>query len=340
MSEQEGAYNPDVVKEREKQVTLALADLQIQFADKLFAKADKMEENSFAYFLDEQGVLLEGIREGIMQAQRDAQDPSAVKQEMDAIMARMDTIYEAKAPDWHGQIMSVLEEAEKKFPRQGVMDKPKHVGLIEYVPSTVPEAGLPFMGLKPGDSYLEIHLQEAYKNPSEPVTSGQLTRGFGKLAETIVKEMPATRGVTGYSWLMDTPIAKRLGFEIVPTAKGKRKGPAAWFQFLDKNGKLEKKRVEQLLREEKLPYEEKRGAIPVEAFLQRYLPAELRGKPIVLKEVRPDWKDPMMSAARHLGESWGSLKDAETFLAHEPEFVEALIQVSEREAFMQTLQGD
>lgn len=106
---------------------------------------------------------------------------------------------------------------------------------------------------------------------------------LSKVAEQIIDEFPQCAAVVGSSWLMDTPIAKRLGFTPIPEFKTPMNVYNAWLQLIDKNGQIDQNRLKKLMETGELPYRNTVGYIKTEDFLRSYLPKERRGV-ITLKE--------------------------------------------------------
>lgn len=110
------------------------------------------------------------------------------------------------------------------------------------------------------------------------------------MAEHIIDKEPETTAVIGKSWLLDTPLAGRLGFQQVEDNETKQNDFSTWLQFIDKNGEINQKRFNQFLKTEELPYKSTKAYMLIEDFLRRYLPENRRGK-VILKEVNSERKD-------------------------------------------------
>jgi hypothetical protein len=111
------------------------------------------------------------------------------------------------------------------------------------------------------------------------------------------------------SWLLDTPLASRLGFQRIEDNETKQNNFSTWLQFIDKNGEIDSKRFNQFLKTEELPYKSVKAIMLVEDFLKKYLPENRRGK-VILKEVNVDRKDfwfKLQSDAQSIKSEWDEL---------------------------------
>lgn len=143
--------------------------------------------------------------------------------------------------------------------------------------------GIEQFGFSPTDELMEIHIESAFKLDDQTVGIDRMKQELGRVAERIVDEFPQCAAVVGSSWLMDTPIAKRLGFTTLPEMKMPMNVYNTWLQMIDKNGQIDQKRLKKLMETGELPYRNTVGYIKTEDFLRIYLPKEKRGV-ITLKE--------------------------------------------------------
>lgn len=149
-------------------------------------------------------------------------------------------------------------------------------------------------GFKEKDSFVEFHVKDFYNTDEKNLGPGLIKNDLSIVAEYIVDVAPETRAVIGKSWLLDTPLADRLGFKRLEGDPIAQTNDATWAQFIDKNGQIDKKRFNEFLDTGELKYKGVRGYIKTEDFLKRYLPENRKGK-INLKEVNEDrvefWKN-------------------------------------------------
>lgn len=144
-------------------------------------------------------------------------------------------------------------------------------------------------GFLANDSVLEIHIKPAFRAERGKIQLGDIERGFERVANQIVNRDRSAKAVVGCSWLMDTPIAKRLGFVQVPEAELPLNDFSTWFQFVDENGQIHQDRVNKMLETGELPFRNMLGYAPTEDFLRRYLSEERKEQgPVVLDELIPE----------------------------------------------------
>ncbi len=180
------------------------------------------------------------------------------------------------------QIYNYIAVNLAKFPVEAEKNENESCGLIYFQLTKAREAETEF-DLKAGDDFLEIHFSPAFTQSKDPKPN-ELRQWLAQLAEVIVSKYPQTVAVTGSSWLFDHPIMKRLGFTVKPESEKPQGGGSYWNQLIDKDGQIDSKRFDFLLKNGELPYKKAAGIIMTEDFLRRYLPADKRGT-IILKRV-------------------------------------------------------
>lgn len=132
---------------------------------------------------------------------------------------------------------------------------------------------------------------EDFYNTGEKSLGSELVKSdLGVVAEHILDKEPETAAVIGKSWLLNTPLASRLGFKKIEDDTTKENDFSTWLQFINKNGQIDQKRFGEFLKTGEIPYKSTKAYMPTEEFLKRYLPQNRRGKAI-LKEVNADRKD-------------------------------------------------
>jgi hypothetical protein len=146
--------------------------------------------------------------------------------------------------------------------------------------------------------------EKKYENPEINIFS---SKSLEKLALKIVDEFPETKVIIGQSWLLDTPIAERIGFKIYRKKDSIGQGPSFWSQFINSKGQLDSKRVNKFLETGIPPYRVAIGFIKTEDFLRKYLPKERKGK-ILLKEIDPNFNlkklEENMLSLKEVGKMW------------------------------------
>lgn len=269
--------------EHGKELNSKLTEAQLIFADALTQKGP---DRKFSSVLNEKTALITNLRKRFSDFQKiPFQSEEAEAYAKDAI-ARIDSLYEEGSPDRLEKISELLKAEEIKFPFPPNTDE--KIGPFEYNFSNL--EGLEKYGIDPEDLLFELHVDDLYKSGKEPSVSG-LKEQLGKIAEFILKSHPATKAVIGTSWLMSRPLAKLLGFKITEK-ETPQNNMNVWRQFVDKEGQINQKRLEEAIKKGGAPYPSRLGYMTTEDFLRRYLPSGERGE-IILKELRPEIKEKM-----------------------------------------------
>jgi hypothetical protein len=185
------------------------------------------------------------------------------------------------------------------------------------------------------DVCISVHLEPLYKTIKQKSENDTIspTKYLNELAVQIVDSCPEAKAVIGYSWIMDTVIAKKFGFTVYENENLDTSG-AFWSQFISRDGKIDRKRVDQFLNTGTPPYKVKAGLIKTEDFLRKYLPKERRGK-IQLKERIPGIAEQINKEEIILGE----IKDRWDFL-NESNIVKIVSQCQIYKEFFKTASGN
>ncbi len=138
------------------------------------------------------------------------------------------------------------------------------------------------VNINESDVFIAIHLQGVFFQKDENIKNIFSSNSLQKLAIEIVDNYPEAKAILAKSWLMDTPIAKRIGFSIL----GKPSKRIFWGQFLDSDGQINEARISQFLETGKPPYAEVDAFFKTEDFLRKYLPKERQGEINSLKKVK------------------------------------------------------
>ncbi len=158
-------------------------------------------------------------------------------------------------------------------------------------------------------SVMQLHLDPLYETKYGNNESISFSESMSKIATSIVDRFPQVSVISGESWLLDTKLAKAIGFQNIKE-ESFASGPKFWWQFLNKDGTLNKEKVEQLLKTGIPPHKVVKGIIPVMDFLKKYLPADRRGE-ILLKERNPsfNWElfEKERAALRKLYRNWDAI---------------------------------
>ncbi len=176
--------------------------------------------------------------------------------------------------------------------------------------------------IKKSDTCISIHLEPLFKKTLNNADTNLFSSGsLEKLAVQIVEKFPETKAIIAESWLMDTPIAQRIGFKIYKRENYSRHG-SFWQQFINQAGQIDNERVKKFLETGQAPYRIALGVIMTEDFLKKYLPKEQKGK-IILKELKPDFeseKEEEENRLRKIKTEWNNIteKDIDDIIANCP----------------------
>ncbi|MEI8270218.1 MAG: hypothetical protein WCG45_02520, partial [bacterium] len=158
------------------------------------------------------------------------------------------------------------------------------IGLIDFGMDSNLGNILPGSGISDEDICMQIHFEDFFKQQNSDVKNLFSSNSLEKLALEIVEKHPETKAVVGKSWLMDTAIAKRIGFKVYNRNFDIKENIGSfWGQFVDSNGQIKNNDVLKFLETGEPHYKIAAGAIMVEDFLGKYLPEERKGR-ISLKE--------------------------------------------------------
>lgn len=155
------------------------------------------------------------------------------------------------------------------------------------------------VGFSKLNSFIEIHMEKFYLSGEKNLSIDLIKKDLGVIAERIIDKEPEVAAIIGESWLLDTPIAKYLGFQRIDNKKSPVNDFSTWMQFIDKNGQIDQKRFNQLLESGEPPYKCVRAYIKTEDFLRKYLPEDRRGK-VILKEIVPERRNFFLERSSHL----------------------------------------
>lgn len=309
------ASNPEQHGEGiEKQLT----QLQILFCDRLYQqyrnecrKNGKPIEKTFSDILEKQEAYYAGdLRMSVTaQSAGDLNDGElsglVAKKHYVNVNKLYDKLPEAKTDDNSPEYLrdragelkiltdyseAELERARNEFPDKWreMHERPKNeegqienrAGIIDfnslkepYIPDISQiEAALRKEGFSELDGFLQIHLPSQFGAETK-INPRTIKESLTSLAEKIIDKHPETHAVIAVSWLLSHPIFQRfIKMKIIG------EGSINWRQLIGNNGQIEQARVKEFFSTGRMPYRNLIGYIPVEKFLQEYLPAERRGE--------------------------------------------------------------
>lgn len=186
-------------------------------------------------------------------------------------------------------------------------------GLINFDIKSVKE-GVECFGdfcIDEGEVYMLIHFEDLYKQKGDGEKNLFSSGSLEKLAINIVDKFPETKAIVGESWMMDTPIAMRIGFKVSRNISDTRLSSQFWGQFIDSEGQVNSARVSKFLETGDPPYRTAIGVMKTEDFLRKYLPPDRRGK-IILKEVKPDFEEQLAEEREiisNIKENWDKITE-------------------------------
>ena len=193
--------------------------------------------------------------------------------------------------------LPVISEVKTDESKEVIDKKPHQAGLINYGERmikesdyAVPKEVLEKYNIDKKDSCIIIHLKALFKQKFDNKNSNNIfsSGSLKTLAQQIVSDYPDVRLILGKSWLMETPIAKKVGFNVYEK-NSKLFGEGFWGQFVDQNGQLNEERANYLLENGRPPFKVSEAYIPVEDFLKKYLPEEEKNS-VVLKKYNKDFE--------------------------------------------------
>ncbi len=160
------------------------------------------------------------------------------------------------------------------------------------------------------DKAMEVHIDNFYSSNNEVLGADLIKSDLAIIATNIVDSNPEAVAIVGKSWLLDTPIAKKMGFRVVENQKeDTANNMSVWLQFIDKNGDIDQKRFNKFIQDGEPPYKSVVAYMPVEDFLKKYLPEDKKGK-IKLKKInkeKADFWEEIKNESQKMKDSWEKL---------------------------------
>lgn len=135
-------------------------------------------------------------------------------------------------------------------------------------------------GINKGDSCISIHFKDLVdqKNKDDSVSNIFSNESLSALAVQIVEKFPETKAIIAHSWIVGSPIGKRMKFTVVKEHKEVVSDSRFWGQFVDDKGKIKEDMIQEFLRTGIPKYLITDGFIKTEDFLAAHLPNDKRGK--------------------------------------------------------------
>lgn len=336
---------PNVV-EHENELGKQLSMLMLAFAEKKYQQEKELNpEVKISDIIENNTDLFFGL-ENAMRYERNI-STNEINTWKEDFKQKIDTVHE-QGGDWILLVRNLFDEETNKYQTAREEQPPKEfAGAINYN-LRAGEHGLEEYGFDRNlDQALEIHLEQLFKHPDKKLTTREILDSFTQLAEIVVDKFPQVKVIIAESWLMDHPLFKKLGFQITDKPSDIRTA-SHWLQFVDKDGQIDQKKVAELLQTGEFTYHSRVAYFPIMDFLTKFLPNERRGKPIILKDLKPGFKESskeIETEGKKFSESWLklSLEDLDNFKESFPmlsslmekldlfeEFITALKRMKER----------
>ncbi len=317
-----------------------LSDVMFLYAEKLM---EETGNENFGDILYKNSPLFNKLQDRYSLARHNDATLPSTWEYMQKIEEQVNQIHSDHAKNWQQEIKKLIDEAENQWPplptKEHEHDPNMSAGLIKYNP----KSDLPWAhtaGYSNEDEFIDVHFEPFFKSGKADLNDQDVFQSLSKLAEIIVDKYPQTRAVIGTSWLLSHPRTQILGFHPVDSPIPQN-GMHVWLQFMDRNGQINERRVKQLLEAGQMPYPAAAGYIPIEEFLEKFLPLERRGE-IHLKEIGPEYKHmrrEMNEELEKLRNDWdsGQISDAKQYLEGTALVKKYLLQAGVLENFLSIL---
>ncbi|MFA6131541.1 MAG: hypothetical protein WC702_00530 [Patescibacteria group bacterium] len=338
-------YTPSPIEaadkvEHEKKLEKELLKIQILAGKMVWNKARaEGKDISFSKAFEEQSDFFSKLfREIVIDRSEEETD-----QILDEAKTRVNEAFDNGHDQWLDRVAEVFDNLLEQwcYKKENTNRKERAAaGSISYGLKAGPPELEPF-GIDSDDEVLELHLEEIYKREQKVGVKKAVLQDLQNLAVAIVDRMPQVKAVTGFSWLMEHPLVKQIGFQTIEGPSHGSRGGSTWLQFVDRNGNIHEQRLKQFLETGELPFKARFGFIPVVDFLQRYLPAERRGQ-IILRENRPGWREAkklFYDAFQGIKDRWSdlSVEELKSLLEHEQSALAVLEEIGIKDQLVDLL---
>ena len=274
------------IENQERDLKEKLLSFQIKYCDKLWKKEipfpdGNIEQMTFENIMNRYSDISGEIHN--VYVKRTGKVPFGKDEEFEEIsnkiLMEIHRTYDESSTTQPEPILSIIDNVIKTLPENQIDEKSEdereilRVGLLRYEirPGLRGLEGLAQSGIKEEDECIMIHLDPLYKQKASGVTES-LSESFEKLAEKIVTQYPQIKAVIYESWIVDSPMGKRIGFHEFPSQfENFYHGNTFWGQFYNQNGEVNQKRMGQFLDTGKVPFIVKGGYLTTKEFLEKYL---------------------------------------------------------------------
>jgi hypothetical protein len=209
--------------------------------------------------------------------------------------------------------LSKLVNNKEKYNKKEIDQK---IGLIHFNQTEAMNEYTKF-GINEGDDCISIHFKDLIKQKNEDNTINNIFSGdsLSKLAVEIVNKYPQTKAILVQSWIVGSPIGKRIGFTETKKINDVVQDTRFWGQFINDKGQINKERMQKFLNTGIPDYYITDGFIKTEDFLKKYLPNKNRGI-IKLKDLSSKakkFREDINKISRETKEKWETCSFEELF---------------------------
>lgn len=326
------------VEIHEAELKKKLVSVQLSFADRKFSELSKGNKDiNFSEVLEKYTAVGTELEKAYYRKFAGSYKEEEHKEYIAVITQQINHVYKASPEGGVERVYrTITEEIDRLESLMSAEEKRQEPERDALYAKEEKRAGIFNYGFDSDqfDSNIEIHVQKFFKQGIDKFGPEALADSFQKLAVDIVDKYPQVGKISGHSWLMSHPLMRRLGFKITEKDQEEKmlQAPQAWWQFMDKGGQINAKRLQEFAQSGELPLPVVRGEIAVEDFLRLYLPKERRGE-VVLKRMSSENKE-KFKQFKTLGErvqlEWENLSpEALKALIFGNELVGGFIQASE-----------
>lgn len=234
----------------------------------------------------------------------------------DAIIKGIVDSYESGDKNWRNSVNNVIKmnidklvsiPVEENNFLKNDNDHEKRSGLIHY--NLIDDvAGLEKFKIDKTNKCISIHFKNLskQKGEDESITNIFSGKSLSGLAVDILDKYPFVDGVVAHSWLVSSPIGKRIGFEVLKEDKQIYPDDRFWGQFVNDKGEISKERIQKFLNTGIPDYYPNEGFISIEEFFKRYLPNDKKGV-VHLKQITEEsmkFKEDVARIAKEMDKNW------------------------------------
>lgn len=289
------------IENHERQLRRQMLGVQLEYIQRLAsgtipAISGAREERPFIELL-KKCTLIEKYIQNELQQKANVDDDKLLKALTAAILDKIQKAHDTGDKNWIYVVEKIIGSETDAVAAE--INK-NHPDKVEPITKQNPKVGVLNLGLEhsreyikqfglgPNDDYISIHLEAVFKQRAAGKIELTLSQSLEKLAELIVEKYPETRVILARSWIVDSPLAARIGFKQVKRENEIEDPGPFWGQFIEKDGQLNKSRIAKFLETGIPEYKVAYGVINVVDFLKKYLPEQKKGE-IELKQIRPGY---------------------------------------------------